>query len=1130
MSCISCACTALPCGCCGGVQALTPQPVANRPGLPALRYRAGTHGSFMQTMLARLSTITVDGPGADGQALTGLRPLQGLTTRDTSDPSIALLDAWATAADVLTFYQERIANEAYLRTATERRSVLELARLVNYTPRAGVSATTYLAYTLDDNQVDPTTIASGTRTQSVPAPGETAQTFETSEDLAARREWNNLQVRLHAPQDITVDNVLTVEALQVAGTVTNLRAGDKLLFVFANDGPQNAVRTVDGVDTRFADQTSSIRLRPLDPVLLQCVALLLAFMSKAALMLTGDTSGTVRSALTESEHILSDVRVGTVTEPDSWSGRLRKWTGDVGVPQPLTDAITQLAQQIRAVEPPSSAATNPTTTPAVFAGALLQPAIAQVRNSLQLSRNLAQAFLPQGLRAVEGQSGFNRVNTAGWRLAAVSADATSSPAPSPTPSPVLALKAPTYADVATQMLIGFAPTLKRSYYAAWAGAALNPAPATLQGVYAMRARASLFGAGAAKLPTYSAGGSLAGNVPAGTLLPPNQWNDWTYGDADDETNDNAFLDQAYENIAIGSFVVTELYGDRQVLRVTGATTLPRTAYGISGQTTQLAFATVGNRSWRNFEATDSIADLRSTKLYVQSEPLTLVPTPVTGPVGATDPADTTGARQIELDGLYDGLTSGRWVIVEGERDDIAAVAGVRVAELQMISGVSHSYDAALPGDTVHTTLVLATDLAYRYKRSTVTLYGNVAKATHGQTRFEVLGNGDGAQALQSFTLKQPPLTFVAAPTAAGAQSTLEVQVNGIDWHESGSLAWLGAKDRGFVTLTGDDGSTRLTFGDGVNGARLPSGVQNVKAIYRNGIGQAGNVKAGQLTLLQSRPLGVRAVVNPLAASGGADKETRDLARENAPLSVMALDRLVSICDYTDFTRCFAGIGKALAKRVSDGRQQLVYITIAGVDDIPIDSTSDLYRNLLEALRDAGDADLPLRVDLRELKALVLSANIKLLPDYVWEPVVSAVRAQLLDAFGFANRALGQPARVCEVLAAIQGVVGVDYVDIDAFGAVPQTGASSAPTRTAGAQAASGLITQDQLAAAIAAIVRPRRTRFGGGKEHLPPDVTAWPGGADPGLHAGLQAGLLRAAELAVFMPAVPDTLVLNQIP
>ena len=53
-------------------------------------------------------------------------------------------------ADVLTFYQERLANESFLRTASERRSILELARLIGYELHPGVAASGFLAFTLDD--------------------------------------------------------------------------------------------------------------------------------------------------------------------------------------------------------------------------------------------------------------------------------------------------------------------------------------------------------------------------------------------------------------------------------------------------------------------------------------------------------------------------------------------------------------------------------------------------------------------------------------------------------------------------------------------------------------------------------------------------------------------------------------------------------------------------------------------------------------------------------------------------------------------------------------------------------------------------------------------------------------------
>jgi hypothetical protein len=104
------------CGCCTGTGAETPVVIDNRPGLAAISYRIGSHARFKQSMLAALSR-------AEFPALKNLR------SRADDDFAIALLDAAATLADVLTFYQERVANESFLRTATERRSILELARL-----------------------------------------------------------------------------------------------------------------------------------------------------------------------------------------------------------------------------------------------------------------------------------------------------------------------------------------------------------------------------------------------------------------------------------------------------------------------------------------------------------------------------------------------------------------------------------------------------------------------------------------------------------------------------------------------------------------------------------------------------------------------------------------------------------------------------------------------------------------------------------------------------------------------------------------------------------------------------------------------------------------------------------------
>src|SRR5262249_14813917 len=138
------------CGCCRGIEAITPVTNASPPGLSLIPYRVGTHSTFFETMLARLSTLSLTLSPSNGGSSRQIRPLLALTTRSEQDPSIAFLDACATIADVLTFYQERIANEGFLRTATERRSILELARLVGYELRPGVAASAFLAFTVTD--------------------------------------------------------------------------------------------------------------------------------------------------------------------------------------------------------------------------------------------------------------------------------------------------------------------------------------------------------------------------------------------------------------------------------------------------------------------------------------------------------------------------------------------------------------------------------------------------------------------------------------------------------------------------------------------------------------------------------------------------------------------------------------------------------------------------------------------------------------------------------------------------------------------------------------------------------------------------------------------------------------------
>lgn len=990
------------CGCCEGVEALTPLPTANRSGLPALSYRIGTHATFLETMKARLSSS--DYP-----------KLAGLTTREAEDPAIALLDAWATVADVLTFYQERIANEGYLRTSTERRSVLELAQLVGYQPRPGVASSVYLAYTLDDNFKDETVIPKGARSQSVPGPGELPQSFETSEELKARTQWSNLKPRMTKPQTPdTIDRDRTETPAQrtykprvyLKGIATNLKPNDPLLIDFSGSGKPTFYRVKEVKSDAAADRT-----------------------------------------------------------------------------------LVTLQAQVPEAPPPPGPVSN-------LISALTLPPSVQLASSLRLERNLASLFLGSGVEQ----------STVGPLLTHVG---TSAP-----PSDLLR-QALAAGEASHTVLKAFAPGLRETLATAATNAQVTQN--ILIRVYALRNKAPLFGHNmplpprpSEPIPISESPAAAASDIVLRTLALDAEYKEikrdgWVAVERKD--NNAGVAVSQVDNVSL------QTLGGEQSDELAFFTTRPPETKTTTGSVTRtftgepiLVKSTVLTLkdSWRT--ATDLPQDvLRRTNLYFHSEELELAEEPIEESVcGGTD-------QLLELNGLYEGLESGRWVVVSGERE-IVGTSGVRFSELAMLFVVTQKALPGLAGDKLHSFIKLYNKLEYCFKRDTVTIYGNVVKATHGETRREVLGSGDGAKALQSFVLKQPPLTFVSASNPSGMDSTLKVYVNDVQWQETDSLAGLSPTDRNFTTKTDDEGKTTVVFGNGREGARLPTGIDNIKAEYRNGIGKPGNVKAGQITLLTTRPLGVKEVINPLRASGGADKETRDQARKNAPLAMKALDRLVSVQDYEDFARTYAGIGKARAVELSDGRRQVVHITIAGADDIPIDEYSDLYRNLRQALLDFGDPYQAIQLEIRELMLIVISAGIRILPEYQWEPVVTQVRAALLDAFGFERRELGQDVLLSEVISVMQAVRGVAYVDVDVLRGIPE----KIPDPQNPGQRR--LLTPEEITKQV---TEPLKDQAGSIIKEPLSRVTV--------NLADSKAGAILPAQLAFLTPDVPATLILNQI-
>lgn len=207
------------CTACEPPRPATPLSLVNRPGLGSLRYRVGTFSTFRQAML----DVLVESPVASVDPNDPSQPLRTLTTGASDDYGVAMLELWAYVCDVLTLYQQAYANEAFLRTATLRESLARVAALLGYEPARGVAATARLAFFADAGQS--VTIPAGLQLQSVPPPGGSAVTFETSAPAAVSAANNRLAL-LGPSRDATFARSGELLAAD-AGTVA---PGMKLVF------------------------------------------------------------------------------------------------------------------------------------------------------------------------------------------------------------------------------------------------------------------------------------------------------------------------------------------------------------------------------------------------------------------------------------------------------------------------------------------------------------------------------------------------------------------------------------------------------------------------------------------------------------------------------------------------------------------------------------------------------------------------------------------------------------------------------------------------------------------------------------------------------------------------------------
>lgn len=903
------------CDCeCKGIERYTPVTIYNPAGLSALAYRVGTHGRFKAQMIADISSEA---------------SLAKLTTRTDNDLTIALIDTWATIADVLSFYQERIANEGYLRTATERRSVLELARSISYELRPGVAANAFLAFTMEETAGSPATavVARGTKVQSVPGQGELPKTFETVEEITARREWNMIPKQKERQN---IFQALEMGRVYFEGTATKLKAGDGLLFVAGQE--PIAFRIVRGVEVEAERGRTHVTF--------------------AALALHQDVINAAR------ERIKNQPAVSTPRSTDVIDAHTNFTRNDLLaiMEHKWTEADLQAEAEIK--------------------GWSIDVIINAVNSEAE--KEMDEATDGDGVYAFRTKCGIFGNSAPLWAALPVKQREKDDLEPGVHPP---------YPHDWDSQPVDVNTNYKRVSYGFGKSYLDNAFQGILQGSWLVMNNGVTVTIG--DMMTTGVASSISANPDIGTP---------GYSHTEPESEEiptpevTAYKVNAANDQSMTGFSITA--------KVTGIS-----LDSMAWQNIQTPNTTKGTLDLANFK-------FRNTSVFVISEKLqlsqVLPKTPVEG-------------RSISTNRMVGWLQEGRPVTISGE---LEGMPDVRSSEIAFIESVMH--------DTVkgQTLISLTADLEHEYRVDNVELNANVAAATHGETKEESIGSGDPTRHFQKFPLKNNPLTHVTASTPTGTVDSLEVKIDGVEWQQADSFENAVGTDKVYLTRRSDDGTTNVIFGDGTTGRLPPSGVENIKAKYRTGLGTGGNVAEDKLSLLMKRPLGIKSVTNPLMASGGTDPEDLKDARINAPRTVLTMDRIVSLHDYKHFAQGFAGIGKATSYVVRKGDADVMLVAVASSTGEEVTESDMVYTELVNAIGLYSDTSSRFIVRSFKKRLFKVKAKILVSADREFADVAKTVSDELEEAFSFANRNFGQAVAMSEVMSVIQRVEEVEAADID----------------------------------------------------------------------------------------------------
>ena len=284
----------------------------------------------------------------------------------------------------------------------------------------------------------------------------------------------------------------------------------------------------------------------------------------------------------------------------------------------------------------------------------------------------------------------------------------------------------------------------------------------------------------------------------------------------------------------------------------------------------------------------------------------------------------------------------------------------------------------------------------------------------------------------------PFQTFVIGETSIlknKVQNFLTIKAAATAWTEVDSFAESDPSDEHYTARREGDNTITIKFGNGEFG-KIPVSGDGISVLFSTGGGVAGLVDKEAIDTVDTPPAFTVSVLNPLASSGGAPRETIDNAKLVGPVLASKMDVAVTLEDYQVFAESVPGVLKALAVR-SGFRTIRIFIVPEG-GGTPSTTLKLSVVTLIDSKNVAGE-------DIEVLDANFFPVNVSIdaraFENFENDDVGSNISDTLADffdeesqVFGITDSPVGNVFR-SDVVGALELTDGVDNLDIIQLSAV-----------------------------------------------------------------------------------------------